>query len=70
MEQRCEYIRKAADAIEAQCGDWVDLVQVETGATIKVARTMQVAGAFVDRFRYYSKPSEMNRTASSYLFSC
>ncbi len=61
MEQRCEFLGRAADAIEAQCGDWVDLVQAETGATIKVARTMQVAGAFIDRFRYYSKPSEMNQ---------
>ncbi|MFL2697154.1 MAG: aldehyde dehydrogenase family protein [Acidimicrobiales bacterium] len=61
MDQRCDYIGRAADAIESQCEGWVDLVQAETGATIKVARTMQVAGAFVDRFRYYSKPFEMNQ---------
>ncbi len=61
MEERCIYIAKAADAIEAVCGGWVDLVQAETGATLRVAKTMQVAGAFIDRFRYYSRPVEMNQ---------
>lgn len=61
MDERCDYIGRAADAIELACGDWVNLVQAETGATIRVARTMQVAGAFVDRFRYYSRPHEMDQ---------
>lgn len=61
MDERCRYIGRAADAIESACGDWVNLVQAETGATIRVARTMQVAGAFVDRFRYYSRPHEMDQ---------
>lgn len=61
MDERCGYIGRAADAIESACGDWVNLVQAETGATIRVARTMQVAGAFVDRFRYYSRPHEMDQ---------
>jgi len=61
MDERCGYIGRAADAIESACGDWVNLVQAETGATIRVARTMQVAGAFVDRFRYYSRPHEMEQ---------
>ena len=60
MAERCEYLAKAADALAAVCGDWVDLVQAETGATIKVARTMQVAGAFIDRFRYYSQPRDLD----------
>ena len=61
MDERCGYIAKAADALEAACPDWVDLVQAETGATMRVAKTMQVAGAFIDRFRYYSRPFEMNQ---------
>ncbi len=61
MEERCEIIGRAADAIELACGDWVGIVQAETGATIKIARTMQVAGAFIDRFRYYSRPHEMSQ---------
>ncbi len=60
MAERCEYLAKAADALAAVSGDWVDLVQAETGATIKVARTMQVAGAFIDRFRYYSQPRDLD----------
>lgn len=61
MEERCGYLARAADALEAVCRDWVDLVQAETGATMRVAKTMQVAGAFLDRFRYYSRPVEMNQ---------
>ena len=60
MAERCGYIARAADALEAVAKDWVPLVQAETGATIKVARTMQVAGAFIDRFRYYARPLEMD----------
>lgn len=60
MAERCAYLADAADALAAVCGDWVDLVQAETGATIKVARTMQVAGAFIDRFRYYSRPRDLD----------
>ena len=60
MEDRCAYLARAADALEAACDNWVDLVQMETGATLKVARTMQVAGAFIDRFRYYARPQELD----------
>ena len=28
---------------------------------MRIAKTMQVAGAFIDRFRYYSKSFEMNQ---------
>ena len=61
MDERCSYIAKAADALEVASAEWVDLVQAETGATMRIAKTMQVAGAFIDRFRYYSKSFEMNQ---------
>lgn len=61
MDERCAYIAKAADALEVASAEWVDLVQAETGATMRIAKTMQVAGAFIDRFRYYSKSFEMNQ---------
>jgi acyl-CoA reductase-like NAD-dependent aldehyde dehydrogenase len=60
MEERCAFIGRAADALELASTEWVNLVQAETGATMRIARTMQVAGAFIDRFRYYSKSFEMN----------
>ena len=61
MDERCTYIAKAADALEVASAEWVDLVQAETGATMRIAKTMQVAGAFIDRFRYCSKIFEMNQ---------
>ena len=61
MDERCKYLSKAADALEAACPNWVNLVQAETGATMRVAKTMQVGAAFIDRFRYYSRPFEMNQ---------
>ena len=35
-------------------------MQAETGATIKIAETLQVGGPFVDRFRYYSNPIDLD----------
>ena len=46
MDERCTYIAKAADALEVASAEWVDLVQAETGATMRIAKTMQVAVAF------------------------
>ena len=60
MAERCSYLASAAELIEQRCGDWVDLVQAETGSTINVTETMQVSGAFIDRFRYYSRPMDVN----------
>ena len=41
MAERCSYLASAAELIEQRCGDWVDLVQAETGSTINVTETMQ-----------------------------
>lgn len=60
MAERCEYLARAADRLAEVAPGWVDIVQAETGATINVAKTMQVSGAFIDRFRYYSRPRELD----------
>lgn len=60
MEERCGYLARAADLLAEHTGDWVDLVQAETGATLKVAQTMQTAGPLIDRFRYYSRPRDLD----------
>ncbi|MDZ7675813.1 MAG: aldehyde dehydrogenase family protein [Acidimicrobiales bacterium] len=41
-EHRAELLGKAADAVRAEVPDLVDLVQAETGATLRVAKTMQL----------------------------
>jgi acyl-CoA reductase-like NAD-dependent aldehyde dehydrogenase len=58
--ERCRLIGEAARALAGVSSSWVDLVQAETGATINVAETMQVAGAFIDRFKYYSRPLDID----------
>lgn len=60
MAERCAYIGKAAEKLSEVNRSWFDLVQAETGATMKVTKTMQAAGAFIDRFRYYSRPQNMD----------
>lgn len=60
LEERCRLIGLAADRLAEVSPEWVDLVQAETGSTITVAETMQVSSAFVDRFRYYSKPIDVS----------
>lgn len=60
MAERCQLLSQAAALLTERTPSWVDLVQAETGSTINVAETMQVSGAFIDRFRYYSKPTDVN----------
>ncbi|RMH70333.1 MAG: aldehyde dehydrogenase family protein [Actinomyces sp.] len=59
-EQRCAHLGRLADVLAERSPDWVDLVQAETGATINVAETLQVGGPFVERFRYYSRPIDLD----------
>jgi acyl-CoA reductase-like NAD-dependent aldehyde dehydrogenase len=56
-EHRAALLNKAADLLDQRLGEFVPLVQAETGATLRVAKTMQVptAGA---RFRRYAKGIE------------
>ncbi len=61
-EERCSYIVKIGDEIEKRSPDWVATVQAETGATMKITETLQVGGPAVDRFRYYSRPIDLDES--------
>ncbi len=41
-DERAELLHRAAEAVAAKVPDLVDLVQAETGATLRVAKTMQL----------------------------
>ncbi|MFO7279594.1 MAG: aldehyde dehydrogenase family protein [Thermoanaerobacterales bacterium] len=71
--ERAELLDRLADALAARADDLVPLVQAETGATLRVAQTMQVPQT-IDRFRRYARgaleptaiplpPTEMPSTA-------
>ncbi len=60
MEQRCRLLGNLADILDHKTPEWVDLVQSETGSTINITETLQVAGGFIDRFRYYSRPQRID----------
>ncbi|MGI9604467.1 MAG: aldehyde dehydrogenase family protein [Acidimicrobiales bacterium] len=55
QRERAAYLARLADVLAERTPGWVDIVQAETGATLKIARTMQVSGATVDRFRWHAK---------------
>ena len=55
MAERCAVLDRVADAIDARFDDLVPLTQAETGATMRVAKTLQVPQAAA-RFRYYASP--------------
>jgi acyl-CoA reductase-like NAD-dependent aldehyde dehydrogenase len=72
-EERAELLARAAEAVRAKIPDLVDLVQAETGATLRVAKTMQLP-TVADRLDRYARgateplavalpPSEMPATA-------
>jgi acyl-CoA reductase-like NAD-dependent aldehyde dehydrogenase len=52
--ERAVLLDRLADLLDARAPDLVPLVQAETGATLRVARTMQVPQT-VDRFRRYAR---------------
>ena len=54
MEERCALLAKVADVLDAHKDELVPLVQAETGATMRVAKTMQVPQAAA-RFRRYAQ---------------
>jgi len=56
-ERRAALLNKAAELLEQRLDDFVPLVQAETGATMRVAKTMQVPTAAA-RFRRYAKGIE------------
>src|ERR687898_833520 len=71
--ERAELLGRLADRLDARAGELVPLVQAETGATRRVAQTVQVPQT-IDRFRRYQRgaaeqheiplpPTEMPSTA-------
>ena len=58
--ERCALLGRLADLLEPRVAEWVDVVQAETGATINIAETIQVAGGMIDRYRYYSTPMDLD----------
>lgn len=60
MAKRCGYLEKAADKLEEVSPEWANLVQAETGSTMNIAKNMQLSGTFVNRFRYYAVPRNIN----------
>src|SRR3954468_15950324 len=72
-DERARLLDRAADVIRDHIDDLIPLVQAETGATLRVTKTMQVPTC-VERFRRYARgamepnviplpPSEMPTTA-------
>ncbi|MFZ6004708.1 MAG: aldehyde dehydrogenase family protein [Actinomycetota bacterium] len=72
-EERAELLNRAADLLRDRMDELIPLVQAETGATLRVAQTMQVPTC-IERFRRYAKgaleattiplpPGEMPTTA-------
>ncbi len=72
-QERAELLNRAADLLRERMADLIPLVQAETGATLRVAQTMQVPTC-VERLRRYAKgalepvtiplpPGEMPTTA-------
>ncbi|MGI8937698.1 MAG: aldehyde dehydrogenase family protein [Iamia sp.] len=55
MAERCALLGKVADILDGKLDDLVPLTQAETGATMRVAKTLQVPQAAA-RFRYYATP--------------
>ncbi|MEE2768333.1 MAG: aldehyde dehydrogenase family protein [Actinomycetota bacterium] len=60
IAERCAMLGRLADLLTARAPDWATLVQAETGSTISITETLQVAGGLIDRFRYYSKPRDLD----------
>ena len=72
-EERAALLDRAADLLRERMDELIPLVQAETGATLRVAKTMQVPTC-IERFRRYARgavepttiplqPSEMPTTA-------
>lgn len=60
-DERAALLVRAADLLEQRFDDFVPLVQAETGATMRVAKTMQVPTA-ASRFRRYAKGIDEEQT--------
>ena len=59
--ERGALLGRLADVLRERAPTWSALVQAETGATIKVAETMQVGPNLADRYAQYSIPRDLDR---------
>ena len=60
VEERCALLGRLADLLGERAPGWAALVQAETGSTVTITETLQVAGGLIDRFRYYSRPRSID----------
>jgi len=60
-EGRCALLSTVADRLEKLAPTWIDLIQAETGATLKIAGSLQI-GNLINRFRDYSRPVPLTET--------
>ena len=59
--ERGALLGRLAEVLREWAPTWSALVQAETGATIKVAETMQVGPNLADRYAQYSIPRDLDR---------
>ncbi len=50
VAERAKYLMRLSELVAERGPDWAELVQAETGATMSIARNMQVGGNAVTRF--------------------
>ena len=55
-DKRGNRLAGLADALERMAPSWLRLVQAETGSVTSIAKGLQVGAPMIERFRYYSKP--------------
>ena len=55
-DERCSHLSKLAGVIQRMAPSWLRLVQAETGSVTSIAKSLQVGGPMIERFRYYSSP--------------
>lgn len=58
--ERGARLARLADVIERMAPSWLPLVQAETGSVTAIAKGLQVGGPMIERFRYYSKPIDVD----------
>ncbi len=58
--KRAELLHKLADVLEERQEQFIPVVQAETGAVMKIAKTMQVGGNTITRYRDYAREFEMD----------
>jgi len=62
--QRGARLARLAEVLESMAPGWLELVRAETGSTINIAEQMQVGGPFIDRFRYYATPIDLDESVA------